>query len=63
MLKFILPKVVFYTFLFICVYWYWEASDDSTKTGLFYFIFLIAFFQNTYYSYKISKIETAKKRL
>jgi len=63
MLKFILPKVVFYTFLFICVYWYWEESDDSTKTGLFYFVFLIAFCQNIYYSYKLSKIEAENKQL
>ncbi|MFT7684304.1 MAG: hypothetical protein ACI935_003832 [Moritella dasanensis] len=63
MLKIILPKIMFYAFIFICVYWYWGESNDSTKTGLFYFVFLIAFFQNAYYGYKISKIETANKQL
>ena len=61
MLKFIVPKIVFYILLFICVYWYWDESDDSTKTGLFYFVFLVAFFQNAYYSYKLSKMETPEE--
>jgi len=61
MLKLILPKIIFYVLLFFCVHWYWQGSNEGTRTGLFYFVFSIAFFQNAYYSYKLSKNESTKK--
>lgn len=61
MLKIILPKIIFYTFLFVCVAWYWENTEDAKRSGLFYFVFLLAFFQNAYYSYKLSKYESKLK--
>ncbi len=56
-----LIKIVFYVALFSFVVWYWEESDNATRTGLFYFLFLLAFGQNAYYSHKLSKLQEHKK--
>lgn len=55
MIKNIVSKLIFYIFIFTMVIWYWNDSDESTKNGLFYFVFTFAFFQNAYFSYKTFK--------
>ncbi|PSU45500.1 hypothetical protein C9J12_22625 [Photobacterium frigidiphilum] len=56
-----LVKIAFYVVLFSFVMWYWEESDNTTRTGLFYFLFLVSFGQNAYYSHKLSKLQENKK--
>ncbi len=53
----VLMKVIFYSVLLGFVVWYWGEANETTKTGLFFFVFLIAFSQNVYYSHKLSKLE------
>jgi hypothetical protein len=60
-MKYVLFNIVFYACSFFAVIWYWGEADDSTKTGLFYLVFTIAFVQNAYYGYKLSKIESKKQ--
>jgi len=60
-MKFIIFNFIFYICSFVAVIWYWEGADNTTKTGLFYLVFTIAFAQNAYYGYKLSKIESNKE--
>jgi len=61
MIKSIILNIIFYVCSFLAVIWYWGGADDSTKTGLFYFVFTISCAQNAYYGYKLSKIESKNK--
>lgn len=61
MIQSIIIKVLFCSFLFAMVAWYWNDSSESTKTGLFFFIFTLAFFQNAYYTHKLEKLKDQKK--
>ncbi len=57
MIQSIMIKTLFCIFLFAMVIWYWNDASESTKTGLFFFIFTLAFFQNVYYSHKLEKLK------
>ena len=49
-----MSKLLILTFYYVIIFsftvWFWSDADDSTKTGLFYLVFGMAFFQNAYYT-------------
>ncbi len=53
--------ILVYGFSFIMVARTWYDASESTKTGLFFFIFALAFIQNIYYACKIKKLRNNKK--
>lgn len=62
MYKNLIVTTVYYTIVFSFVVWFWSDADDSTKTGLFYFVFGIAFFQSAYYTHKIETLKNKKEQ-
>ena len=61
MYKNLIVTTVYYTIVFSFVVWFWSDANDSTKTGLFYLVFGMAFFQNAYYTHKIETLKNKKE--
>ena len=61
----VMSKLLILTFYYVIIFsftvWLWSDADDSTKTGLFYFVFGIAFFQNAYHTHKIETLKNKKE--
>lgn len=57
MIQSVLIKLLYCSFILGMVFWYWVDAPESTKTGLFFFVFVLAFVQNAYYSHKLSQLK------